>query len=141
MNDPRLILLDTHIWLWLMSGASKAVSPRLRALVDELTPHAGVRVSAITLWEIGMLVSKNRIVFDGDAKEHVYRALRELHIGIEDITAEIAMNGALLVGDIHGDPADRILISTAKNISATLITHDKNILSYSKKHGFPALSI
>ena len=56
MNDPELILLDTHIWLWLMSGSAKATSAQLRSLVQKLAPKGKVCISTITLWEIGMLL-------------------------------------------------------------------------------------
>ena len=140
-DEPKLILLDTHIWLWLMSGAVKAVSPKLRALVDKLAPESRVRISAISTWEIGILISKNRISLGENPQEYVYRAIRDLNIGAEAITAEIAMDSAFLPEGLHGDPADRILIATAKHIDATLITHDKEILAYSKKHGLPAMSL
>ena len=140
-DEPKIILLDTHIWLWLMSGAVKAISPKLRALIDKLAPESRVRISAISAWEIGILISKNRISLGADPQEYVYRAIRDLNTGVEAITAEIAMGSAFLPEGLHGDPADRILIATAKHMGAALITHDKEILSYSKKHGLSAMSL
>lgn len=139
--EPRLVLLDTHIWLWLMSGAPQATSPSLRTLVEKLAPDNGVRISAISLWEIGLLVLKNKIEFIGNFKDHIYRALEDLGVGVEAISGEIAMDSTLLPKTAHGDPADRIIIATAKHIGATLITRDKEILSYSKKHDLPAASL
>ena len=136
----ELILLDTHIWLWLMTGSSKAISPKLSGLINRLKETTSIRVSAISAWEVGMLVLKNRISFEAGFKKWIYDASNAPGIGIEPITIEIAMESTLLE-DCHADPADRILIATAKHIGATLITHDKEILSYAKKHRFPAMSL
>ncbi len=138
-EEPRLILLDTHIWVWLATGVSKAVSPKLRTLIEKLLPDSAVKISSISVWEIGTLSSKNRLLFIPNVKEWVYKAIEETGVEVENINAEIALESTLLPKDLHGDPADRILISTAKTIGATLITHDKEILSYSKKHNIPAL--
>jgi len=136
-----LILLDTHIWLWLLSGSKKAVSPKLLKLIEKLVPDSAIRVSAISAWAIGMLVAKNRISFSCDVKEWIYRALRAPGILAEPVTPEIAIESTLLPENFHGDPADRILIATAKQLSATFITHDKEILSYCHKHRLPAISL
>ena len=142
MNDePTLILLDTHIWLWLASGVSKAVSPPLRALIEKRVPESAVKISSISVWEIGNLVFKNRISFTIDVKEWVYRAIRETGVGVESIDAEIAIESSSLPKTFHGDPADRIVLATARKIGATLITRDKEIISYCKKQGLPALSL
>ena len=138
-NAPRLILLDTHIWLWSQMGAGKALSPELKALIEKMAEDSAIRVSAISVWEIGTLVAKNRISFVTGLKEWVYRALEAPGIRLETIDAEIALESTLLES-FHGDPADRILLATAKKIGATLITYDKKILSYSKKYDLPALS-
>ena len=140
-RKSEAILLDTHIWLWLASGVEKAVSLKLRALIDKLLPESGVRISVISLWEIGVLASKGRLVLSPGVKEWIYNTLGATGVALEDINAEIALESTLLPDGMHNDPADRILLSTAKAIGATLITHDKEILSYSKKHGLPALSI
>ena len=139
--EPRLVLLDTHIWLWYETGVSKAISPKLRTLIEKLVPDSGVRVSAISVWEIGNLVLKNKIAFPMGVKEWVYRAVCQPGIRLEAIDAEIAIESTLLSEGFHGDPADRILLATARKIGATLITHDKEILAYSKKHGLPAMSL
>ena len=142
MNEnPHLILLDTHIWIWFSTGSPNAVSARLRTLIDKLLPLSSVKISAISAWETGNLVSKNRIAFGSGVKDWVYRTLATTGIIVEPVTADIAIESTLLSGGFHGDPADRILLATAKVIGATLITHDKEILSYAKKHGLPALSM
>ena len=142
MHKTRdLILLDTHIWMWFMSGVSKALSPPLQSLIKEMVPRSGLRVSPISVWEIGVLVGKKRIAFDCNVKDWVLRSLNAPGLEIAPISPEIAIESTLFPEGIHGDPADRILLATAIDIGATLVTHDKELLAYSKKHNFPVLSL
>ncbi len=136
-----LLLLDTHIWLWLVSGVSKALSPRLRTLIEEASANQSIRVSSISIWEIGMLAAKKKISFGTDIREWVLKALSAPGLKIEAVGPDVALESTLLPEGFHGDPADRILLATAVHIGATLITHDKEILTYSKKYNFPALSL
>ena len=140
-NEPKIILLDTHVWLWYASGVSQGISRNLRTLIEKLTPNSAVKLSAISLWEIGILVMKDKITLIPSVKEWVYKALGDTRVSVEDIHTDIALESTLLPRELRGDPADRIIIATAKHLGATLITRDKEILSYSKKHGFQALSI
>lgn len=138
-KEPGCILLDTHVWLWLTTGVSKTVSPRLRSLIEKLAPEKKVLISAISVWEIGVLVAKKRISFECGVREWVFRNLNISGIEVETLSPEAAIESTLLPEGMHGDPADRMLLATAINIGATLITHDKEVLAYSKKHKFPAL--
>ncbi len=141
-DETSLILLDTHIWLWLTTGVAKSISPKLRSLIEKLVPQKKVRLSAISVWEVGLLVAKKKISFhQSGVREWVFRNLKTSGVEIEPISSEAALESVLLPEGFHEDPADRILLATAINIGATLITHDKEILAYSKKHNFPALSL
>ena len=137
-KNPESILLDTHIWLWLASGAEKGISPSLRALIERLAPHGQARISAISVWEIGILAAKGKIAFDCPVKEWISRGLRDSRIEVQDVNSEIAIESTLL-SDFHEDPADRILIATTRYLDTTLITRDKEILSWAKERRFPAL--
>ena len=139
-TEPSLILLDTHIWLWLATGVSKGLSRKLRTLIDKLLKEDAVKISAISCWELGNLYRKKRINFEEGAHKWIYRALALPGLGVEAIDADIALESTLLT-DFHGDPADRIIVTTTKKINATLITYDKEILSFSKRNGFEALHL
>ena len=138
-KNSSLILLDTHIWIWLMSGVTKALSPQLRTLIEKHTPAQEIRVSAISVWEVALLVSKNKIEFFEGLEEWVYKGIHAPGILSSNVTPEIALKSGLLPSDFHGDPADRILMATAIDLGATLITADKEILSYAQKHNLPAM--
>lgn len=126
-----LVLLDTHAWVWLMNG-SKRLGPRARKAVDQSAQAGGVLVAAISTWEVAMLVAKGRLVLDRDVGEWVRTALAQPGIRLEALSPEIAVAGARLPGDPHGDPADRMIAATARHCGATLLTDDRLLLDYGK---------
>jgi PIN domain nuclease of toxin-antitoxin system len=89
-----------------------------------------VRVSAISVWEIGMLESKGRISFSENIMAWTNKALAAPGIRLAPITPEIAIRSSRLPGNFHGDPADRIIVATALGLGATLITRDRKIIEY-----------
>ena len=140
-NIHSLILLDTHIWFWLIRDHPKVNHPHFKKFIEEKAAESTIRVSIISVWEIGMLVQKGRIELPYHALEWVYKALQAPGLSLEPITPEIAISSTNLPGDFHADPADQILIATASNLNATLITEDEHILSYCHKHHLSARSI
>lgn len=136
-----LVLLDTHIWIWYVTGDTRANSHDFLKLMSEKISAVSVRVSIISVWEIGILTWKNRLTLAYSPLEWVHKALALPGTLVEPISPEIAIDSSYLVGDFHGDPADRILIATAKNLDAALISEDKNILSYCRKHHLRASAI
>lgn len=123
------IVLDTHIWLWVMMGNTE-LSPSFRkAFAHSLKIH-GVLISPISIWEIGMLVEKKRIQLDMDTQEWIDQALDIPGIKLSPISPRIAIQSTRLPGAIHGDPADRILIATAHEENAVLVTCDEKLFKY-----------
>ena len=140
-DTDSLILLDTHIWFWLIREHPRADHARFKKLIEEKAIESAIRISIISVWEIGMLVKKGRIELPYNALEWVYKALQAPGLSLEPMTPEIAVDSINLPGDFHADPADRILIATARNLNATLITEDERILSYCRKHSLSVHSI
>jgi PIN domain nuclease of toxin-antitoxin system len=135
MSNPEgVFLLDTHVWLWLMSGEGNMKPSAIRA-VEEGAHHGLVRVSAISVWEVAMLEAKGRIRLSKGCLSWVNEALRAPGVKLIPLTPEIAVESSRLPGDFHGDPADRILVATARQEGAILLTRDEKILAYGKaKH-------
>ena len=127
-----VILLDTHIWIWLLNGSEKSINPECLSFIQRAVIHSNIKVSAISVWEVGMLEAKGKIKFPIDCLDWVEQALCAPGIALVPITPEIAIKSSRLPGDFHGDPADRIIVSTARKLNATLITHDKKIIRYSQ---------
>lgn len=132
-SSQELILLDTHVWLWLLNGEEKLISPQCLSYIEDSVKYSNIRVSAISVWEVGMLESKGKIIFPIGCLEWVNKALNAPGISLAPITPEIAIESSRLPGKFHGDPADRIIVATARILNATLISHDKQIIMYGKK--------
>ncbi|HNA62186.1 MAG TPA: type II toxin-antitoxin system VapC family toxin [Rhabdochlamydiaceae bacterium] len=123
------LLLDTHVWLWIMIGNSD-LTANFRKAFAHSQKNQGVLISPISIWEIGMLVEKNRIQIDMDVQEWVDQALDIPGVKLSPITSRIAIQSSRLPGIVHGDPADRLLIATAHEENAVLTTCDEKLLKY-----------
>ena len=124
-----VVLLDTHAWVWLLSGSPKINQKALKAVERSLADEA-VLLSAISPWEVAMLVSKGRLTLDRDVGEWVQSAVSIPGVRIEPITPEIAVASTRLPGNIHLDPADRLIAATARHLGAVLVTDDQLLLDY-----------
>ncbi len=126
------VLLDTHVLVWLLQGNDR-LGPRARVAIEAATiGQAGVNVAAISVWELGMLVAKGRLTLDRDVGEWVQAALSLPGMGLIALEPEIAVAASRLPGEVHGDPADRLIVASARHIGAVLITDDKLILDYAE---------
>jgi PIN domain nuclease of toxin-antitoxin system len=125
------VVLDTHTFIWLLVG-----DRRLSSVVVEVIRQAAgtnqVFVSAITPWEIAMLVAKNKLTFASDVGTWLDDALSQPGITLAPLTPAIAVDSVRLPGTLHGDPADRIIVATARRLRATLITADAKLLAYGR---------
>ena len=120
------VLLDTHVLVWLVSGDTQ-LSTRARRHIAAATT---VWVSAITPWEIGMLVAKGRLTLAKDALEWLEEVLALPGIRLAGLEPAITVASSRLPGELHGDPADRIIAATARHLGARLVTADEKLLAY-----------
>lgn len=127
------ILLDTHVWLWAMSDDSR-LSSTFQTRLKRSLANGNVIISPMSVWEVGMLVSKGRIEIDMDVEEWIESALDHLGIILCEISPKIAIQSTRLPGKVHGDPVDRILIASAYEMHAILVTCDQKILEYANQN-------
>lgn len=125
------ILLDTHIWIWLMLGDAK-LNNSFKTAIEQTIEDEHILISAISIWELGMLVERNRIALDRDILEWTEEALNTPGFNLVPLSPRIAIQSTRLPESLHGDPADRILIATAHESNAILVTHDQKLLAYGK---------
>ena len=132
-NDagPRAVLLDTCAIIYLTNGAlmEKGATDAIRcaALAD------GVFVSPVSAWEVGLLSRPGRattIRFLPDPKTWFARVLAAPAIREAPFTPDIAIDSAHLPPPMHGDPADRLLIATARHLGVPIVTRDRQISAY-----------
>lgn len=136
MND---LLLDTHVWIWLVEG-----NPRLpvevRSRIEETAIESWVYISAISPWEIGLLVAKKKLNLGSDVQVWVDRALGLQGVRLTPLSPKVAVDSTRLPFDVHPDPADRILVATARHLGATLVTADRMLLQYGERGYFNYLA-
>lgn len=134
------ILLDTHVWLWFAEGNHK-FSKSIIQLIDEAVKKQSIFVSDISLWEISMLASKGKIILSLPTRDWQEISIKTLAIEVLPITPQIAVESALLPGQFHKDPADRLIVATARCEKLNLLTADNEILNYASKHYLQTTSV
>jgi PIN domain nuclease of toxin-antitoxin system len=124
-----MIILDTHIWIWWVDDHPK-LSPQNRDII-QAHQTSGLGISIISCWEIAKLVEKNRLTFECSIEEWLELALKYPGIQLLPLNLPIILESTRLSG-FHADPADQIIVATAKINALSLITQDEKILTYFK---------
>ena len=126
-----MIVIDTHIWIWWTHGDERLTrrqAERIKATESDI-----VGVSAISCWEIAKLVEYRRLEMPFPLDEWFQQALSYPGIRLLELTPEIAIASTRLPGEFHRDPADQIIVATARHMNLTLLTKDREILDYSER--------
>lgn len=129
MGCEPLILIDTHVLIWAVHDDPRLGS-KARAIIDQTTRQSRILVSAITPWEIAMLAEKGRIALGDDVGRWLDRALALPGVQLAPLETSIAVGSVRLPGNFHADPADRIIVATARFHQVPLMTADQAILDY-----------
>lgn len=122
------LLLDTHVLIWLMNG-DDTLSKESQKVIEQARKNGNIFISAISVWEVGMLEQKQRIILNKPCLEWIKGSL-QYGIRLLALTPEIAIESCQLPRYSAGDPADRIIIATARIESLVLLTCDERILAY-----------
>ena len=124
-----MIVLDTHIWIWWVHGSDRLTQTQLDVI--EANEDGVIGVSAISLWEIAKLVENGRLELPVPLEKWFAQALNYPGVQIIELTPEIATESTRLPGEFHRDPADQIIVATARVMKCKLVTSDEKILNYS----------
>lgn len=124
------LLLDTHVWVWFVTGDAARLATAVVSRVERAVRDGQCLVSVISVWELAMLAAKGRVHLGGTVDAWVAASRRPPGVTIVELTPEIAIESTRLPGDVHGDPADRMLVATARSMGAVLVTCDERILDY-----------
>jgi PIN domain nuclease of toxin-antitoxin system len=133
-NGPKPLLLDTHYWIWLQSGTPGQITTRLRNSIEEAAAAGRLLLSVISVWELALLEAKGRIELTFSCEEWVRSALATPGLILAPLTPEIAIESTRLPEPFHGDPADRIIVATARRMGARLATRDVKMRDFALKH-------
>ncbi len=125
-SEAMRALLDTHILLW-WHGDRGRLSREQQDVIAAAGADSPLEVSDISLWEVAMLYSLGRIRLTIPLREWLDKAVAAPLVRRHGISPAVAAELASLPGSFHRDPADRILVATARVLGATLVTRDRRI--------------
>lgn len=124
-----MIVLDTHVWVWWVHEDERLTQAQREAITANETDTVGV--SAISCWEIAKLVEYGRLELPSPLEEWFEQALNYPGVQLLALTPEIAIESTRLPGEFHRDPADQMIVATARVYGCPLVTSDDKILNYS----------
>lgn len=124
-----VILLDTHALVWYFDG-ERQLGPSAKQSVDAALREQGALVSTISFWEVAMLASKGRLALRLPVEKWSRSVLRMRGIRPVPLEPEVAIAAGALEDGLHGDPADRIIVVTARALRCPVLTGDGKILAY-----------
>jgi PIN domain nuclease of toxin-antitoxin system len=121
------ILIDTHIWIWWVSETGR-IDRRNRAILE--SPDNRFSLSAISCWEVARLVEYGRLKLDRPIGEWIRASLVRCNLELLPLTPEVAIESTQLPAPFHRDPADQIIVATARVRGIPVMTEDSRILDY-----------
>ncbi|HEY0920659.1 type II toxin-antitoxin system VapC family toxin [Devosia sp.] len=139
MATSTRLLLDTCAAIWITEDAPLA-DAAARAIDGAFHEGRPIFVSPITAWERGVLVAKGRLASPITPHAWFSRLVAETGFAVADLSPEILIDSSFLPGAIHNDPADRILVATARAMDLVVVTRDRKILTYAEEGHVRALA-
>ncbi len=137
----KYLLLDTHVWIWLMNGSDEINRKEYLRVIEQYARRDALRLCAISVWELGMLVAKKRLTLSQDVSQWVKESFKRQGLSLEPLTTDIMLESTQMGDDVHGDPADRLILTTAKTIHAALMTADVKMIAYCQRHGLAVVTV
>jgi PIN domain nuclease of toxin-antitoxin system len=123
-----VIVLDTHVWVWWVQG-DKRLGSAWTELIRQ-SEGGGLGVSAISCWEVAKLAERRRLVLPYEIDAWFTAALSYPGVRLLPVTPTIAAESSRLPGDFHSDPADQLIVATARIHGCGLLTADAKIRGY-----------
>lgn len=123
-----MIILDTHTWIWWVHGDQQLTPTQVDAILANEQDVIGI--SAISCWEVAKLVEYKRLVLPCVLQDWFEQALHYPGIQLISLTPEIIIESTQLPDEFHRDPADQIIVATARVHRCSLVTADSKILNY-----------
>ena len=124
-----MIVLDTHTWIWWVSNPEQ-ISREAREEIHQAVEREEVFISSISTWEVALLVRKGRLELTMPVEDWIAKSEELPFVQFVPLNNRIALRSNQLPGEIHDDPADRIIIATALTLGALLVSKDTKIRDY-----------
>jgi len=123
------VVLDTCAWIWLCSNRDR-LSPAAAEAIATARAAGDALVPVIACWETAKLVEKGKLSFRMPVAEWMTRSLRLEGLRVEPLTPQVCVASTELPGEFHGDPADQIIVATARLLGVPVVTADRRIRDY-----------
>lgn len=124
-----MIVLDTHALVWWVNGDA-ALSKKAKNAIERELDGGQIIVSAISAWEIAMLVEHEKLVLSMDVLSWLGNVGQIDAVRFMPVDVEIGVKSTALPGEFHKDPADRMIVATARKLNVPLVTRDEKIRAY-----------
>jgi PIN domain nuclease of toxin-antitoxin system len=128
-----VLLLDTHVWIWSLEGAARRIGRRARSLLSRAEAQDAIRISPVTLFEVMALHTVGRLELTRPPDEWIRQAMMSGPVRIAELSPVIAVDAGRIPREVLADPMDRLLVATAREMEATLLTADTRILDYASR--------
>ena len=123
-----MIVLDTHVWVWWVHDDAQ-IKPSQASVIEEAESGV-IGISAISCWEVAKLVERGRLILPRPVDEWLSLALDYPGVRLIELSPEIVVASTRLPGSFHRDPADQIIVATARVNGCPLVTSDQKLISY-----------
>ncbi len=125
-----MLLFDTHVWIWAVEGDGRRLGRRTRSLLTTSETRGTIRVSPISVFEVVALHTVGRLRLTRTPERWIREALDTGGIRIAELSIDAAVDAGHIPRDALADPIDRLLVATARQHDAVLVTADTRILTY-----------
>ena len=122
-------LLDTHAWVWWVTD-DRRLSTRAKSLIAASAAEQDLWLSPISVWEVAKKVEKKQLILDRPLDQWLDAAVTRPGLGLWELTRSILVQSCELPQPFHGDPADQMLVATARQHGAIFVTRDQRIRRY-----------
>ena len=122
-------LLDTHTWVWWVANDPR-MSKRAKTVVEKAARRGDLWVSMISIWEVAKKVEKRRLVLDRPLDLWLEEAVAVDGLRWSELTRPVLLESCRLPPPFHGDPADQLIVATARHLGASVVTKDERIRGY-----------
>ena len=122
-------LLDTHAWVWWVAE-HRGLSAAAKRAIERSQAAGDLSLSLISVWEVAKKVEKAQLVLDRPVGQWLDVAIAQPGLHLVELTRPILVESCNLPPPFHGDPADQIIVATARDRDAVIVTKDERIRAY-----------
>lgn len=127
------MLLDTHVWIWLVADTPRQLGPRTRRRLARASGTHAARVSTASVFEIAALHTAGRLRLTQPVERWIRESIDRAGFRVVGIDRDIAVDAGLIPASALADPIDRCLVATAREHDVPLVTRDRAILGYASR--------